>query len=247
MNWKLKAFLFWFLAVPAFTGFPVNNVPGALLPGAGYGWLAYAALVHSAILLLLGLKAYRFATLVALLITVPVVLLGAGISYAGLLIIGWSQSQQTVYAAHYIRLAITMATVIPLALSMVAVIPIHRLESHLLQRPTGVRFAEKIALMVSRVFNHILHFVLPNILEVIREERALSAVGTPHRSKRSETVPLRRRMGGVLRMLIHIGVEAICASIRYVPLWAEEISRLPGYGGAKHKTDGAESSEKEKE
>ena len=239
MNWRLKAIGFGVLAVPAFTGFPVNRISGALLPGAEYGWLVYAAAVHLAILLLLGRKAYRFALAVALIISIPVVLLGAGISYTGLLISGWSQARQGVYAAHYVHLAVTMLTVIPLALSMVAVIPMHRLERYLLQRPDGVKIAEKIALMGLRVFNHILHFVLPNILEIIREEGALSAFRSRGARGRDNPLPLSRRITGTLRMLTHIGVEAICAAIRYVPLWAEEISRLPGYGKKKQKQDHA--------
>jgi hypothetical protein len=228
MNWKLKAGLLWLLAIPAFTGIGGHAIPGSLLPGAGYGWIGYAVVVHGVIALVLGTRAYRLASLVALAITLPVVLLGAVISFAVLFVGGWSTVQQTATVAHYVHLFLTMVTVIPLALAMVAVIPLHRLEHHLLRRAKGVKTIEKIVLMVLRVFSHIVHFVLPNIMEVIREEGVLPVKGGVGGSHRGLSLGLRQRTSGVLSMMVHVGVEAICASIRYIPLWADEISRLPG-------------------
>jgi hypothetical protein len=229
MNWKLKALIIWVMAVPAFTGFPINHLPGNLLAGISYGWLAYGAMVYAAIILILGKKVYRITLVVALSIAIPLVVLGILISSVGLLISGWDQAYLDGRITHYISLMVTMVVVIPLALSMVAVLPFHRLERHILQSKNGVRTSEKIILMFLRVFSHIFYFVLPNILEVIREEGILKRKTVLTGGDQSTRLPLSFRIKEVVQMLVNIGVEAICSAIRYLPLWAEEISRLPGY------------------
>lgn len=228
MNWRLKTVFLVILAIPAFSGYPVNRIAGELVPGAGVGWLGYGVAVHLAVWALLGIKAYRIAIFASLLVALPVVVLGSGISFAGLLWRGWEPALQTVAIAHYISLAITMLTVIPLALSMVAVIPFHRLEYRLLQKSMGVSLLEKSALMFLRVFSHILYFVIPNILEVIREERFFPGLAGRRDAPGVTPKPFRRRLSNMVRILVQIGVEGICAAVRYVPLWADEISRLPG-------------------
>ncbi len=135
-----------------------------------------------------------------------------------------------------------MVVVIPLVLSMVAVLPFHRLEHHILQSKQGVRTSEKIILMFLRVFSHIFYFVLPNILEVVREEGVLTRKRVLAGGQQSDRLPLSRRIVVMLRMMIIIGVEAICSAIRYIPLWAEEISELPGYNKKKHHTGTTEHS-----
>ncbi len=246
MNWKWRLALLWLLAIPAFTGFPVDSVPGVVVSGVGLGWLVYALAVHVAVVLLLGKKTYRIAILMTLAITIPVVILGIVISFAGLLISGWSHTQQTIYMAHYTGLAVTMVTVIPLALSMVAVIPMHRLEHHLLQRPGGVAIAEKIALMALRVFSHTIYYVLPNILEVIREEGLLPTKDARAKANLDHPAPSQGRGAWLLRMIIHVAVDAICASLRYIPFWAEEIAKLPGKTSAMGERDDADSRIEEK-
>jgi hypothetical protein len=235
LSWRFKTAVLWLLAVPAFTGFPVNHVPGVIVPGAGYGWLGYGVVVHAAAWAFMGKKAYRIAIFISMLITLPVVLLGAGISFAGLFFRGWSPALQMQYSAHYISLAITMLTVIPLALSMVAIVPFHRIEYRLLRKSQGSSIMEKGALMFLRVFSHIFYFVIPNILEVIREERIFSIISGRRKVPGAEPLPFRRRLAIMVRILIQIGVEGICAAIRYVPLWADEISRLPGRNRIKKK------------
>lgn len=236
MNWKLKLLLIWTLAVPAFNGFPINYLPGNLLPGTSYGWLTYGAVVYAAIILLLGKKVFKLTIVVALTISVPIVLLGFLISSVGLFIGIWSQGNPAEYITHYTRLFVTMIVVIPLALSMLAVIPFHRLEHHILFSNRGVKISEKIILMSLRVFSHIFHFVIPNILEVVREERSLTT-RTLTGGQQSNTLPLSRRVVAIVQVLVSIGVESICSAIRFVPLWAEEISKLPGYTKLKQKTD----------
>jgi hypothetical protein len=227
LSWWYKTAIIWLLAVPAFTGFPLNRIEGFIVPGAAYGWIVYAMVIHIGTWALLGKKAYRIAVYISGLITLPVVVLGAGISFGGLIIRGWDSALQAKYSAHYISLAITMLTVIPLALSMVAVVPFHRIENRLLQKSTGITIVEKSALMFLRVFSHILYFVIPNILEVIREERVFSIITGRKKNSDSETLTIRSRMAMMVRILIQIGVEGICAAVRYIPLWADEISRLP--------------------
>jgi hypothetical protein len=228
LSWWVKTGILWLLAIPAFTGFPLSRVQGFIVPGAEYGWIGYALAVHMVTWALLGKRAYRIAVSISGLITVPVVLLGSAISFLGLIISGWDPGLQAKYSAHYISLAITMLTVIPLALSMVAVIPFHRIEYRLLKKSTGASTIEKSVLMFLRVFSHIFFFVIPNILEVVREERAFSIIAGRKKFSGAESLTLRQRVSYMVQILIQIGVEGICAALRYVPLWADEISRLPG-------------------
>lgn len=228
MKWRIKLAIFCVLAIPAFIGFPLNHIEGTLLPGAELGWVAYGLLVHAAIFGLLGKKPYRVTITIGLLISLPVVCLGAGISFAGLFFHGWNPARQEFIITHYISLAITMITVIPLALSMVAMIPFHRIENRLLRQSRGVSLLEKSALMFVRVFNHIIYFVIPDILEVLREERIFAEIAGRKKHSGAQKTPFRIRVHALIRILIQIGVEGICSAIRYVPLWAEEISRLPG-------------------
>jgi hypothetical protein len=239
LSWWIKTAILWLLAIPAFTGFPLTHVQGLIVPGAEYGWVGYGLVVHAVTWALLGKKAYRIALVISVLITLPVVLMGAGISFAGLFFRGWVSALQVQYSAHYISLAVTMLTVIPLALSMVAVVPFQHIEYRLLRKTQGASLIEKSALMFLRVFSHIFYFVIPNILEVVREERVFSIITGRSKVPGMVSLPLRRRIALMIRVFVQIGVEGICAAIRYVPLWADEISRLPGRDrvGKKSKND----------
>ena len=244
MNWKIKAVIIWVLAIPAFTGFPINHIPGNLFSGVSYGWLAYGAVVYAAIITLIGKKVFKLTVGVALAIALPLVVLGTFISAIGQFISGWGQSASADYIIHYITLLVTMLVVIPLALSMVAVIPFYRLERRLLLSRRGVKTREKIILMFLRVFGHIFYFVLPNILEVIREEGGLTLKRDLTGDRKNNRFPLSQQIAGIVQMLVNIGVDAICSAIRYIPLWAEEISRLPGYNATNQNSDTTKQSDK---
>ena len=116
-----------------------------------------------------------------------------------------------------------MLSVIPLALSIVATIPFGRLEQHLLTGARGVAPWEKKALMAVRVFNHITFFVIPNLLEVVREERPFEPRGARWRSGEER----KAAPGALMAVLVQIGVAGICAALRFIPLWAREIADLP--------------------
>jgi hypothetical protein len=126
-----------------------------------------------------------------------------------------------------------MLTVIPLALSMVAVIPFQDFEQILLTKAGGVSKIEKFALMFLRVFNHIVFFVIPNIVETMREEAQYRKwVDSSLKSDSSRSVTgsikfIKTKSTGLARDMVQVGVEGICASIQYIPLWAVEISQLP--------------------
>ena len=83
-------------------------------------------------------------------------------------------------------------------------------------------------------------------LEVVREEGALPVKRRTGRSHGGAARPWHRRIAGLLPMMVHVSVEAICASIRYIPLWAEEISRLPGPAKKGRERDKMDFQDKEK-
>lgn len=231
MSWKFKLLILSFLALPCFVGYPVTAVDAEIIAGVRWSWVIYALLIHGAILLLTGPGFAEKAVTIAVLISTPVVFLGAGISF--LLLpdaIGAARGPAT-YSAHYVTLWLTMLTVIPLTLSLMALIPFHEFENTLLGRPDGVGRTQKYALMFLRVFNHIVYGVIPCILEVIREERHyrawLDRQSHQHLTLVEKMQFRRQWVAALLRDMIHIGVEGICASIQYIPLWAVEISLLP--------------------
>ncbi|RTZ99589.1 MAG: hypothetical protein DSY90_00920 [Deltaproteobacteria bacterium] len=215
LTWKMKLMLLAVAAVPAFTGYPLMFLNDPVIAGITRGWLGYSLGVHGILAMVLGPAVWGICLSIAVLIMLPVVFGGAAISYL-LYLSGLGTTGPAGYSAHYLGLCITMLTVIPLANGLISVIPVHRIERTLLTRETGVSFIEKAALMFIRVFTHIVFFVIPNVLEIVREER-----------QQRESLPLRHQAAGAIRMLVYLGVEGICASVRYIPLWAEEIAALP--------------------
>ena len=234
MNWKLKFFILLIVAVPAFTGYPVTLFEAEIFPGITYGWVIYMLVVNLGILIITGRQFFPNVVTIAVLIATPVVFVGAAISYLIFLFGLGYPAGPAEYSPHYVSLCITMLTVIPLALSLVAIIPFQDFEQNMLNTTIGVSKIEKWALMFLRVFNHIVFFVIPSIVETMKEEaqykkwadsslRASSTVTLPGRLKL-----LVRRLSALIKDMTQVGIEGICASIQYIPLWAVEISQLPG-------------------
>jgi len=234
MNWKLKFFILIMIAVPTFTGYPVASFEAEILPGVTYGWVIYYLVVNLCILIITGKQFFPNVVTIAVLIAMPVVFVGAGISYLIFLFGLGYPSGPAEYSAHYVSLCITMLTVIPLALSLVAIVPFQDFEQNMLNTTTGVSKIEKWVLMFLRVFNHIVFFVIPTIVETMREEaqykkwvdssiKASAAV-----SVQGKLSLLGRKVATLIKDMTQVGVEGICASIQYIPLWAVEISQLPG-------------------
>ena len=228
------------IAVPAFTGYPVSSYETEILRGVTYGWVVYFLVVNLFVLIITGRQFFPNVVTIAVLIAMPVVFVGAGISYL-IFLFGWGYpSGPAEYSAHYVSLCITMLTVIPLALSMVAIIPFQDVEQNMLNTTTGVSKIEKFVLMFLRVFNHIVFFVIPTIIETMREERQYKKwVNSSLRVSATVSIQgklqlLGRRLTGLIREMIQVGVEGICASIQYIPLWAVEISQLPGRSKEKY-------------
>jgi hypothetical protein len=87
--------------------------------------------------------------------------------------------------------------------------------------------------MFLRVFNHIVFFVIPTIVETMKEEaqyRRWAESTLKSKSTRSFAGSIRffeTKVTGLAREMVQVGVEGICASIQYIPLWAVEIAQLP--------------------
>jgi hypothetical protein len=227
MNWKWKLILLAAGAVPAFTGFPVNRFDTLVVPGIRLSWVAYALMVHVLVAIAAGWRVYRHTLTIAALVTVPVVFMGGIISYGIALATTGSLTAQATYSAHYLSLCITMLTVVPVALAMVLVLPFGQFEQVLLQRSLSGGSIGRSLLMGIRVFNHVAFSVIPGILEVIREEHLFKLPGSSGSSAaRDGTSGAWGRIRALMRAMVHIGVDAICASVQYIPLWAAEIAQL---------------------
>jgi hypothetical protein len=234
VKWKCHIAGLVLLAVPAFSGYPLGHLPWEPVAGVCGGSVLYLLVSALLLLWLLGAERYGNALAVAVLITVPVVCSGSVISWLLLPAGGEAAiAAKAAYSRHYVSLAITMLTVIPLALAFVAVIPFHDLENQLLRTRDSVSRREKVLLIVMRVFNHIVYYVIPDIMEVVREEKLWHlAAKEPLQTGRSSAMASRYRAMATLARdtlsgLVYLAVEGICASIRYIPVWALEIARLP--------------------
>jgi hypothetical protein len=233
MQWKLKFCGLLVLAIPAFSGFPLNRWDGWVVSGVSWAWAIYCIATHAALRAALGSRIYAQIVAVSTLVTLPVIFTGASLSYLLYLLRIGEQADPYQFGAHYLALCLTMLTVVPLALAMMALLPFHTFERQLLKRAEGVTRTEKKLLMAIRVFNHIVYDVIPNILEVIREELPHRRRSWPGPPAGSESAASRRfgaggrRLAALLSVMIQIGVEGICAAVQYIPLWAVEISQLP--------------------
>ena len=231
MTWKQKLLLLAIGAIPAFTGFPVNRFVTMVVPGIQVSWVVYCIFVHAIVAATAGERAYRHTLAIAALVTLPVVFLGGSISFLISVVTTGSLTGQAAYSPHYLSLCMTMLTVVPLALAMVLVLPFSEFEQALLHRSLRGGSSGRSLLMGIRVFNHVAFSVIPGILEVIREEHLLKLPGSAASSPKPGQAPgLFGKAAALVRALIHIGVDAICASVQYIPLWATEIAQLSDAG-----------------
>ncbi len=222
MNWQGRIIVLVLIGIPAFTGITPLAALGAPLPGIPWSAFLYAAAVNLTVVLTCGGAFAASALTVSVLILLPVVLGGATITWALAWLGPHPLESAAAYGGHYVRLALNMLSVIPLALSVVATIPFGRFEQRLLKNTRGVTAWEKKILMALRVFNHITFFVIPDLLEVIREERPFESLRLNQTAAHKKLV-LRTLMAG----LVQLGAAGICAALRFIPLWAREIADLP--------------------
>ena len=225
-KWRIHLTVFLILAVPAFTGFPLEQVPAQIVPGIRWSWMAYGVLVNLVIDLLLSPRIYARILTIAALVTLPVVYAGAILTWTGLQL-GFSAGTEYAAGRHYTQLCITMLSVVPLALALVVAIPFGAIERRMLLQTGGVTPRQKKRLMALRVFNHIVFSVAPAMVEILREE------GFAHRWRMGLTPSRPNGIGGrwhlvktMMHDLVHLAVEGICAALQFIPLWAHEIAQL---------------------
>ncbi|NNG00097.1 MAG: hypothetical protein HKM93_12005 [Desulfobacteraceae bacterium] len=234
MNWRIKTGLLLLLGIPAFTGVWLNRYPISIVDGISYAWMAYLFSVHLAIRVLLGGSVHGKISAVTSIIAIPIVFGGALVSWIFLL---FSSPRLLVVppdGPHYAKLCVTMLTVVPLALSLVAAFPFGALEQKMLIHSRGITPIRRTGLMILRVFNHIAFYVIPNILEVMREEQILQQWAMPDshangpKSRRPGRVKqFKHRVAFLMGFLISMAIEGICSAVQNIPLWAYEIAQLP--------------------
>ena len=226
MNWKTKLLILLLGAVPAFTGYPVNRYDPLVVAGITRAWATYFLIANAMVLVLCGRRRYARILTATVLVTLPVIASGGSISFVVSLLGPDPWGAQVKYSAHYLGLCITMLTVVPLALGLVATIPLQAFEQQLLQGRRCVSMNRKRLLMALRVFNHIVYYVIPNILEVVREERQFIEIGLAADRAKSRS-GVFKRAARIVRRMTYVAGEGICAAVQYIPLWAVEIARLP--------------------
>lgn len=225
-QWPLGFMVLLVAAIPAFFGRALDWIPGEIVTGIAWGGVVYFGVIHLVVLILLGPRWYANLLTLTTLVTLPVVYAGAAITWFGA-VIGLIDHSTTAAAIHYVQLGLTMFTVVPLALGLVAVIPFGTLEQRLLLRPDGISLFKKKILMVLRVFNHTVFFVIPSLLEVLREERSIVQGGESSIHSATSSRYGWARLRRLLEVVTYLAVESICAAVQFIPLWAYEIGRLP--------------------
>jgi hypothetical protein len=225
---KLVA-LFLFL-VPSFTTYFADRIQGTAAPGISLWQLLYFFIVLLVVRILAGLPVLFFAISTVSFLALPVVFVGSLIWVVKTLATG-DIGQIYAQSKHYVSLLLNMLAVIPLAIAFISQIPFREYELHLFQRTGGVSLREKSLLMATRVINHILFTVIPNVLQVWREEHRTKQPLLLHevpedifveRAKR-----LKQRIIKSVMQMFDVGLASICFALEYIPLWALEIGALP--------------------
>jgi len=212
MSWRYRFGLLLIIAVPVLAGLPQRWLGNTLVFGLPRGLVVVLTGAHLALPLFIGAAAWIRSLIAAALITAPVI--GAGVGVSVLLhATGLSDREPAVFGPHYLCLAVNKLTVIPLSLGLIVPVPWRRLELRLLQDPDGVGILQKAMLMTVRVFTHIFGVVIPQTLEVLREEGR------------------GRGIGALVGQLGALGLAGICAALRFIGLWAFEIGSLPAKKG----------------
>jgi hypothetical protein len=221
-RWRLVPLLI--LGIPAFSGYPLEYAPGEIVAGATWGWVLYWLITLVVLRLFNGGRRHGIIMGISVLITLPVVFIGAGVSF--LLALGGGSLGRLAfaYSGHYIALCVTMLTVVPLGLSVAAAVPVQALEQRLL-KGCAVSPRAKAMLMALRVFNHIAFFIIPTILEVVREETLERAPFAGEGGRGGW-----RRCRRLVQTMVVIATDGICSAVQFIPLWAIEIARLPSDG-----------------
>ncbi len=212
---KTRIALLAIAAIPAFCGYPLS-IPGwQVLPGVPASWCLYGLMVHITVAAVCGPRLYANIVTVAAMIIMPVIFSGAAVSHLARFT-GLSRQPGPLASVHYLRLCLTMLTVIPLALGLVTGIPFESAEQKLLQSSRGVGPWQKKLLMALRVFNHICFTVMAGLVETVREEKS------------GLLQPGSGRLKAFMGLMRHAAIEGICSAVQYIPVWAAEIGSLPG-------------------
>lgn len=219
-------------AVPAFTGYPVSLFDTEVVAGISQAWAIYFLIANGLVMGVCGRRRYARILTAAVLVTLPVIASGGCISFVVSLFQADAGRAQAAYSAHYLGLCVTMLTVIPLALGLVTTIPLHAFEQQLLLNRSCVSMMQKRCLMALRVFNHIVYYVIPNILEVVKEERHFMVFDIAA-GRAANRKGVLRQVGLIVRRMTYVAGEGICAAVQYIPLWAAEIAQLPDCKGGK--------------
>jgi hypothetical protein len=226
LRWPLNVIVLAVIGLPSFIGYPLGLWTAEVVNGVPWSWVVYWVLVLAVARGLLGARMFANIAAMGALIALPVVFAGGSISWLAI-VLGWSRETFDSAGSHYVRLCLTMLTVVPLALALVALVPLGQLEQRLLFKPQGVSSRQKKILMVLRVFNHIAFTVLPGTLEILREERQEYKGPVDSRAKGAFYLAAILRLRQGLAGLVNLAVGTICAALQYIPLWAYEIGQLP--------------------
>ena len=120
--------------------------------------------------------------------------------------------------------------VLPISIALISAIPIREFEINLLNSFNGVSKFEKDLLIGTRIFNHIIYTVFPDILLVRSEENKRNEMTIEFVIEDTFLRKMTKIVGFIKKKVLeyfYLLLTLLINSIEFIPLWAIEISELP--------------------
>ena len=227
--WKIKVIILFLGILPSFTSYFIKFFESSIFRSSEISiwYIMYIIITFILIYIISGQRTLTIGVVAASLLAISVVFVGGFISYIRS---GFSTAAIQLYSPHYVIILLNTMAVLPISIALLNAIPILDFEINLLNRFCGVTRFEKNVLIGTRIFNHIIYNVFPNILIVMREEKKYNQLTVEYLIKDT----FLNKMSKVLdyfknRTLkyFYLLLTLLINSIEFIPLWAIEINKLP--------------------
>jgi uncharacterized membrane protein YhaH (DUF805 family) len=188
-----------------------------ILPGIPLYEISYLIFIYFVIATAMGARFLMISIALSVVASAPMILAGSALSCVLSLFTG-PDAKICSDGPHYVGLLLNILSTVAIAVTLVCLSlrPLRDYERRLTLTSSGVSVVQRKMLLACRVIVHIFFFVVPVILEVIREERIL----------RRFSFSMSDIKAGCL-LLVRIVYQGTCETLQFIPLWAGEIESLP--------------------
>lgn len=227
--WRIKLVILLLVILPSFTTYFIKlfNSPMFSSTEIPIWYLIYIAITFIIVYLISGRKTLLIGIVTASLLAISVVFAGGLISYIRA---GFSSEAIPLYSQHYVIILLNTMAVVPISIALISAIPIQEYETNLLNSYKGVTSFEKKILIGTRIFNHIIYTVLPNIVLIWREEKNINKLTIEYVIEDTFLRKLKKVLDIIKKKILeysYLLLTLLINSIEFIPLWAIEINNLP--------------------